>query len=80
MRASTSSGVFKTTSSPFAKEFIETIAAVHAIEKRIRGKSAELRTYVTVRICRASSVANLAADQGHSLRARPLERGNPRSR
>jgi hypothetical protein len=39
-------GVFKTTSSPFAKEFIETIAAVHAIEKRIRGKSSELRDLV----------------------------------
>jgi len=38
--------VFKTTRSPFAKEVIETIAAVYAIEKRIRGKSAELRKSV----------------------------------
>jgi transposase len=38
--------VFKTTQSPFAKEVIETIAAVYAIEKRIRGKSAGLRQSV----------------------------------
>lgn len=35
--------VFKTTSSPFAREVIEMIAAVYAIEKRIRGKSADER-------------------------------------
>jgi transposase len=35
--------VFKTTNSPFAKEAIETIAMVYAIEKRIRGKSADER-------------------------------------
>jgi transposase len=38
--------VFKTTSSPFAKEVIETVAAVYVIEKRVRGKSAELRKSV----------------------------------
>ncbi len=38
--------VFKTTSSPFAKEVIETIAAVYAIEKRIRGKGANERRAV----------------------------------
>jgi hypothetical protein len=35
--------VFKTTNSPFAKEVIETIATVYAIEKRIRGKTADER-------------------------------------
>ena len=35
--------VFKTTRSPFAEEVIERIAAVYAIEKRIRGKTEELR-------------------------------------
>ena len=38
--------VFKTTNSPFAKEVIETIALVYAIEKRIRGKSADERRAV----------------------------------
>ena len=38
--------VFKTTNSPFAKEVIETIAMVYAIEKRIRGKSADERRAV----------------------------------
>jgi transposase len=38
--------VFKTTRSPFAEEVIERIAAVYAIEKRIRSKTAELRKAV----------------------------------
>ncbi|OAI31153.1 hypothetical protein A1351_21925 [Methylosinus sp. R-45379] len=38
--------VFKTTNSPFAKEVIETIALLYAIEKRIRGKSADERRAV----------------------------------
>jgi transposase len=38
--------VFKTTRSPFAEEVIERIAAVYAIEKRIRGKTEELRKAV----------------------------------
>lgn len=35
--------VFKTTKSPFAREVIESIAAIYAIEGRIRGKSAAFR-------------------------------------
>ena len=38
--------VLKTTRSPFAEEVIERLAAVYAIEKRIRGKTAELRKAV----------------------------------
>ena len=38
--------MFKTTRSPFAEEVIGRIAAVYAIEKRIRGKTAELRKAV----------------------------------
>jgi transposase len=38
--------VYKTTSSPFAKEVIERIGAVYAIEKRIRGLDAEQRRAV----------------------------------
>jgi transposase len=38
--------VFKSTRSPFAKEVIETISAVYAIEKRIRGTSADERRAV----------------------------------
>jgi transposase len=38
--------VHKTTNSPFAKEVIERIAAVYAIEKRIRGLDADLRRAV----------------------------------
>ena len=38
--------VLKTTRSPFAQEVIESIAAIYAIEKRIRGKTAELRKAV----------------------------------
>jgi transposase len=38
--------VFKSTRSPFAKEVVDTIAAVYAIEKRIRGTSADDRRAV----------------------------------
>ena len=38
--------VLKTTRSPFAEEVIERLAAVYAIEKRIRGKTEELRKAV----------------------------------
>ena len=38
--------VFKSTWSPFAREVIETIAAIYAIEKRIRGKDADERRAV----------------------------------
>ena len=38
--------VHKTTNSPFAREVIERIAAVYAIEKRIRGLDADLRRAV----------------------------------
>jgi transposase len=35
--------VYKTTKSPFAQEVIERIAAIYAIEQRVRGTSAEIR-------------------------------------
>jgi hypothetical protein len=35
--------VYKTTKSPFAQEVIERIAAIYAIEERVRGTSAEIR-------------------------------------
>jgi transposase len=35
--------VYKTTKSPFAQEVIERIAAIYAIEGRVRGTSAEIR-------------------------------------
>lgn len=35
--------VYKTTQSPFAQEVIERIAAIYAIEQRVRGTSADLR-------------------------------------
>jgi hypothetical protein len=35
--------VYKTTKSPFAQEGIERIAAIYAIEQRVRGTSAEIR-------------------------------------
>ena len=38
--------VFKSTRSPFAREVIETIATIYAIEKRIRGKDADERRAV----------------------------------
>jgi len=38
--------VFKSTQSPFAKEVVEQIGSVYAIEKRIRGKSADERRAV----------------------------------
>src|SRR6202166_5023898 len=36
--------VYKTTKSPFAQEVIERIAAIYAIEERVRGTSAEIRS------------------------------------
>jgi transposase len=35
--------IYKSTKSPFAQEVIERIAAVYAIEERVRGTSAEIR-------------------------------------
>ena len=35
--------IYKTTKSPFAQEVIERIAAIYAIEGRVRGRSAEIR-------------------------------------
>jgi transposase len=56
--------VAKTTCSPFAKEVVERIAAIYAVEKRIRGKSAEERRAVR----QAESAPIMTA-----LRARLLE-------
>ena len=56
--------VSKTTRSPFAKEVVERIAAIYAIEKRIRGKSAEER-----RAARQAESAPIMA----ALHARLLE-------
>jgi len=88
--------VLKTTSSPFAKEVIETIAAVYVIEKRLppprkERRAAKIRTPGANqadhgRLAREAAhrprwaVANLAADQSDQLHARPLERADALSR